>query len=128
MDPDNRASDQATADIPPKAKSRFGACVEQFVSQAVAIAADGLSIADASRLFVALIQTCVKAAMGFSAPGVAKKRLVLDAVGELYDAIGPAIPLPSVLSPVRKFLRPYLRRFVVAAADGAIEAVYSSVK
>lgn len=36
MDPDNRASDQATADIPPKAKSSFGAYINAFVALGLA--------------------------------------------------------------------------------------------
>lgn len=107
--------------------SDFRARIDQFVAEAKAKAADGLSLAEVSQLFVTLIHVCVEMAAGLSNAGAEKKLFALEAVGALFDTIYPAIPLPFFAAPFRPLLRSWLRACVLHQADGAIEAIYHRV-
>lgn len=107
------------------AAGTFAPQVEAFVAEAKLLAADGLTWAEAGQLFTALIALAVAAAQQLSNPGTEKKQWVLDAVGYLFDAIGPMLPLPAIVQPFRAWIRPYVRRLVLMLADGAIEAIYA---
>lgn len=98
--------------------------VTAFVQETKTLAADGLTLAEVGNLFVALIGLAVAAAAKLNNSGEEKKAFVLEAVGYLYDAIAPAIPLPFFLQPFRAFVRPHVRALVLRLADGVIEAVY----
>jgi hypothetical protein len=106
------------------AAGSFSQRIEQFVAQAMLLAADGLSLAEIGQLFQALVQLAVEGAAELAqSTGEQKKAMVLEAVGYLYDRIAPAIPLPWFLQLFRAFLRVPIRNLVLALASGAIEAV-----
>lgn len=84
---------------------------------------DALTVSEASRLTMHVIQRGVIAARRLSIPGHEKRQMVLDGVKMLYDLLIPALPLP-IPRFLRKLVRPFVRSFVLQAAEGAIEAVY----
>lgn len=88
-------------------------------------AKDGLTLAEAGRLFVSFTQFAMGIAAEFRLPGGIKKELVMAAVGELYDAVSSFLPLPWFLSPFRSIITTKLRSIVLAIISGVIEAVYS---
>lgn len=102
--------------------------VKQFIDSVQASAKDGLTLKEVGQTFVAGIQLFVTAATQFNAPGTDKKKIVMVAIEELYDVIAPSIPLPMFLQPFRVFLRSPIKRAVMAAADGIVEAVYAQLK
>jgi len=106
----------------------FNAQVQQFVTDARTLAADGLTLAEVAQLFQALIVLAVQAATQLTNAGAQKKDFVLQAVAYLYDAIAPSIPLPFFVQPFRFLLRPHVRNLVLAIADGVIEVIYARLK
>jgi len=89
---------------------------------------DGLTWAESGQLFIQFLQLAIEAATGLDISGPAKKEAVLIAIGELFDAVSPFIPLPWFLSPLRGILIPKLRTVVIAVASGAVEAIYAWFK
>lgn len=104
----------------------FQKLVESFVSQAMLLAAEGLSLAEIGQLFSAFVTLLVEAAEQLGdLTGIEKKQTVLDAVGYLFDILAPSIPLPFFLQPFRRWLRAPIKSLVLTLADGAIEAIVS---
>lgn len=106
----------------------FGVLVAEFIKSAKEKARDGLSLAEAGQLFVALAQMAVVAAQELANPGPEKKSLVREALSQLYDAVEPHFPIPFWLKPFWVFLKSPVKTSVLAIADGAIEAIYAYVK
>lgn len=110
--------------------TEFSTQMRALIDSAVAKArdADGLTWAEAGQLFVQFVQLAVEAATGLRLDGAGKKQAVLLAIGELFDAIAPYIPMPWYLAPLRSVLIAKLRQVVLAVASGGIEAVYYWLK
>ena len=106
----------------------FGPMISGFITEAKKAAEGGLTLAEINGLFLEFVDRAVKAAAALANPGIEKKQVVLAAVGVLYDNVAPSIPLPMILQPFRPFVRPYIKKLVIALADGAIEVSYSRLK
>lgn len=90
-------------------------------------AKDGFTWQELGELFTIFLQMSVKDLIKVSISGPEKKALVLAGVGELFDIVAPAIPLPVWLTPFRVWMRPYFKQIVLLISDGAIEAIYQKV-
>lgn len=97
----------------------------ELIKSVLAEAKDGLTLAEIGRLFMMFVQFAMETAAEFRLPGGIKKELVMAAVGELYDAVAPFLPLPWFLSPFRGIIAAKLRTIVLAIVSGIIEGVYS---
>lgn len=87
---------------------------------------DGLTIAEISQLFTELIQDAMQKVADLTISGPEKKQRVLDSVSELFDLVAPQI-LPTYLTVLRSFLRPYIKRLVLLISEGVIEGIYISI-
>lgn len=106
-------------------ESEFVAQMRLLIRSAVEKAKDGLTLAEVGQIFLSFVQIAMTAAAQFSIPGADKKKLVLAAILELYDALAPFLPLPWFLSPFRSIITAKLREIVLQLTSGIIEAVYS---
>ena len=107
------------------AESNLAAKVATYIREAVAQASDGITLVEAGHLLFALMTLAMQAADEWrSQPGDMRKAWVLDAVGRLYDALLPFMPLP-VRVPI---VSGVIRQVVLALASGAIEAWLPTVR
>lgn len=106
----------------------FHAQVDAYIAAAKARLEDGLTLAELGQLFIGLLGLAVAAARDLTLTGAEKKELVLQAIGFLFDALAPAIPLPLWLRPLRAWILPALKVIVLEVADGAVEAILKLVR
>jgi len=103
--------------------------IEVFLLFARQQAEGGVTIAEAGEIATRFMQMVVEAAADLRKPGPEKKQLVMEAVGKLFDQLEPLLPYPFFLRPFRGWLiTPMLRQIVLAAAGGAVEAIYLRLK
>ena len=99
--------------------------VTAFINEAVLQAKGGLTLVECGHLLFALLALAMSAADEWrNVPGTQRKTWVLDAVGRLYDALLPFMPLP-VRVPI---VSGVIRQVVLALASGAIEALLPTVR
>lgn len=101
--------------------------VRAFIAVAQIKAKDGLTVAEFGELFVALMRVAIEAVDSLDAAGSKKKELVLEALGELFDALADKA-VPVYAYPFWVLARPAVRAVVMAAAAGAIEAVLAVLR
>jgi hypothetical protein len=108
--------------------SRPLARAAQFVRQARIAAADGLTWVEVGQLILALVKLLVEAYEGVrDMTGEQKKKAVLDAVAELFDAVADRA-VPTIAKPLWYVARPAVRSLVLSIADGAVEVVLPLVR
>jgi len=99
--------------------------VAAFIAEAVLQAKGGLTLAECGQLLFSLLALAISAADEWrNVPGTQRKAWVLDAVGRLYDALVPYLPLPMRLPLVSDVIR----QVVMALASGAVEAILPTVR
>lgn len=99
-----------------------------FLEKAKAAAADGLTWREFGELLVSLLRTLVAAydqVVGMD--GAAKKALVLEAAGQLFDLLADRC-VPLIVWPVWGLVRTPVRALVLALASGAVEAILPLVR
>lgn len=97
--------------------------IEAFVADAREKAQGGFTLAELSELFDKFVEIAVAEAKFLQLPGAEKKAYVLAAIGYLFDAVAPAIPL-GYLRLVSWLVLPVIRATVLVLADRAIERIY----
>jgi len=98
-----------------------------FISRAVQESSDGLTVAEFGDLLISLLRLTIAQVDAFTLPGSDKKALVLQAAGDLFDAVADKlIPLPAI--PLWWIVRPAVRSLVLALASGAIESLLPLVR
>jgi hypothetical protein len=99
--------------------------VRAFIAEAVLQAKGGLTLVECGQLLFALLGIAMAAADEWrNVPGTQRKTWVLDAVGRLYDALLPYMPLPMRLPLVSDVIR----QVVMALVSGAVEAILPTVR
>lgn len=99
-----------------------------FIETAKSMAVDGLTWREFGELLVALLRLLTEAYDGVSAmTGEQKKVLVVQAAGELFDAVADKA-VPPLALPVWILVRPAVRSLVLAIAAGAVEQVLPLVR
>ena len=100
----------------------------QFIRQAKAFAADGITWREFGEMLVSLLKLLVAAYDRVaSLSGDQKKALVLEAAGRLFDAVADsAVPLAAY--PIWILARPAVRALVLAIASGAVESLLPLVR
>jgi len=99
-----------------------------FLSAAQSAAADGLTWQEFGQLLVALMRTLVAALDDVAnMTGPAKKALVLEAVGQLFDLLADKC-VPIWAWPIWALCRPAIRSLVLALASGGIEQILVLVR
>lgn len=98
-----------------------------FIVVAELKAKDGITVAEFGELFLALMRLCIEVADTLDAAGPDKKQMVLEALGDLFDAVADKL-VPLYLWPVWAIAKPAIRASVLAAASGAIEIVLQLVR
>ncbi len=100
------------------AREYFGQAVQGVFDRANTLAGGGkLSVFAFGELLDLLKTTAVKAAKDLALAGYQKKELVMSEIANFIDKF---LPLPAYLF----FLRGPIKRWLLALADGAIEALY----
>lgn len=89
---------------------------------------DGFTWQEIGELFALFLHNSVESLLDSVLCGTEKKQLILTGVGNLFDIVAPAIPLPAFFTPFRRWWRPYVKTIVLLLSDGAIEVLYSKVK
>ena len=99
--------------------------VRAFIVEAVLQAKGGLTLVECGNLLFSLLGLAMSAADEWrNVPGAQRKTWVLDAVGRLYDALLPYMPLPMRLPLVSDVIR----QVVMALVSGAVEAILPTVR
>jgi hypothetical protein len=99
-----------------------------FVRAARIAAADGLTWVEVGQLVLTLVRLLVQAYEGVrDMTGEQKKKAVLDAVAELFDAVADRA-VPTLAKPLWYVARPAVRSLVLSIADGAVEVVLPLVR
>lgn len=102
--------------------------VQGFILKAREASKDGLTWAEFGTLLVALLRLSIAALDSVEKlPGEAKKALVLDAAGRLFDALADKA-VPVLAYPVWLIARPAIRALVLALAGGAVEILLPMVR
>ena len=101
--------------------------IAAFVERAQALAKGGLTIAEFGRLAVELMRLSMAMLDELHGPGADKKALVLQAVGELFDAVADKC-VPLAAWPVYLLFRPSIRSLALALAAGAIESLLPMIR
>lgn len=102
--------------------------INKAVSDARAKAQSGLTLSTAGELFTSFTTMLVEQARKLLNDGPDKKRFVLDELAKFYDRLAPSIKLPWWLDMFRPLVISQLRAWLLAVADGAIEAIYARLK
>lgn len=113
---------QAAFDLPSLAEK-----VKAFVAIAKVKAADGITIAEAGELFVALLRVAIDAADSIPVDGAERKAFVINAVALLFDTVADKC-VPVMAWPLWVLVKPAVRSLVLAAASGAIESLLPLVR
>lgn len=96
----------------------------QFLADAKAKAAGGLTVAEFGALVVELLRVLVAGLESVPTDGPAKKAWALSIVAALFDSVaGYAVPI--YLQPLWLVTKPAIRALVLAAAGGALEQILS---
>lgn len=94
---------------------------EVFLRAAREAAADGLTWSEFGELLVALMRTLISACDTVtSLDGAAKKALVLESAGQLFDLLAD-LCVPIVAWPFWMMCRPFARLLVISLSSGAVE-------
>jgi hypothetical protein len=101
--------------------------ITAFIERAKAMAGGGLTVDEFGTLAVDLMRLSIAMLDKLAGPGVDKKAMVLDAVGELFDAVADQC-VPLVAWPVYLLFRPALRSLALALAAGAIESLLPMIR
>lgn len=102
--------------------------VKSFLAAARITAANGLTWAQFGDMLFALLRLVIRSADTFQGlPGPEKKAIVLEAAGDLFDAVA-CFAVPLAARPVWAITRPALRAFVIALASGAVEQLLPLVR
>lgn len=109
---------------PPAQATTFDGVIGEWLAQARELAADGLTLAELSQLFLSFIAVCVSLARTLSNSGSDKKAIVLSAAGRMVDLVVPFALASFGLGWASPLLLPILRPLLLRFADGAIEAFY----
>lgn len=101
--------------------------IAAFIDKAVYLSAGGLTLPEFGRLAVDLMRLVIGLVDKLAASGADKKAIVLDAVGQLFDAVADkAVPLAAY--PLFVLLRPAMRALCLAIAAGAVESLLPLVR
>lgn len=99
-----------------------------FLQSAQASAADGLTWQEFGELLVAMLRMLVGSYDHVvSLDGVAKKALVIESAGQLFDLLADKC-VPLVAWPAWMLCRPAIRMLVLALSSGAIEQLLKMVR
>lgn len=99
-----------------------------FMAAAQSAAADGITWQEFGQLLVALMRMLVAAFDQIvTMTGAAKKALVLEAVGQLFDLLADKC-VPVIAWPIWALCRSAIRSLVLALASGAIEQLLPLVR
>lgn len=101
--------------------------IAAFVERAQSLAKDGLTIQEFGRLSVELMRLSISVLDTLQGPGADKKAIVIEAVGELFDAIADKC-VPLAAYPLYVLFRPALRSLALAIAAGAIETLLPMIR
>ena len=96
--------------------------VSAFCTVAKLKAADGLTLAEFSELTLSAIRLGIAAVDSVPADGAAKKALVLDVVGHVFDQFADRV-IPFPLLPIWWMTKPAIRQIVLALGSGAVESM-----
>lgn len=100
----------------------FDADVQAFYDESVRMAADGLTIAEASLIVSRFVALCVRSAFRLSNPGPEKKALVMAWVSNLLDKILPALPMPW------NWVAYFAKNAILSYLAGQVESQYEVLK
>lgn len=101
--------------------------IAAFIEKAIYLSAGGLTLSEFGRLSVDLLRLVIGLVDKLAASGADKKAIVLDAVGQLFDAVADkAVPLAAY--PLFVLLRPAMRALCLAIAAGAVESLLPLVR
>lgn len=107
--------------------SAFGKA-RAFIETATVAASNGLTWREFGELMVALLRLLTEAYDGVvTMTGEQKKAAVLDAVGQLFDALADKA-VPTLAWPLWVIAKPAVRSLVLAIAAGAVEQVLPLVR
>ncbi len=102
--------------------------VAEFVLDAKAKAADGLTWGEFGELLTSLLRLTVSILDRVSSmTGAEKKAAAIEAAGMLFDAVAD-YAVPTLLLPVWFLIRPAVRSLVLALAGGAIETLLPMIR
>lgn len=101
--------------------------IASFVERAQALAKDGLTVQEFGRLAVELMRLSIAMLDTLQGPGADKKAFVLQAVGELFDAVADKC-VPLAAWPLYLLFRPALRSLAMALAAGAVESLLPMIR
>jgi hypothetical protein len=101
--------------------------ISAFVERAIFVAGGGLTLAEFGRLAVDLMRLVMGLVDRMAATGADKKAIVLEAVGQLFDAVADKC-VPMAAYPLWILFRPSIRALVLAVASGAVESLLPLVR
>lgn len=101
--------------------------ITAFIERAKFMAGDGLTVAEFGSLAVDLMRLAIGILDKLDGPGADKKAFVLEAVGELFDAVADQC-VPLAAWPLYIIFRPALRSLALAVAAGAIESILGMIR
>lgn len=98
----------------------------RIVAEYKRITADGaISFSDVLAIFTAVVSEVVVLAEHLPANGAAKKRVVLEALGEFIDQVITPIDLPFIPDIIEPVVDRSIKTFLLGVADKAIDGVVS---
>jgi len=101
--------------------------VSSFCTVAKLKSADGLTLAEFSELTLSAIRLGIAAVDAVPADGAAKKALVLDVVGHVFDTFADRV-IPFPLLPIWWVSKPAIRSIVLSLSSGAVESLLPLVR
>ena len=101
--------------------------IQAFVGAAMSAASKGLSVSDFAELSVSLLRIVIATADSLPADNSEKKSWCVQAVADLFDAVG-VLAVPKTFLPIWWAIRPAVRNLVLLAAGGAVEALLPLVR
>lgn len=100
----------------------FNDDIAAFYAESVRLAADGLTIEEATTIISRFVSLCVRSAFSLSNPGPEKKAIVMDWITKLIDKISPALPAPY------NWIVWFARAAVLKALSAWVESKYEELK
>lgn len=107
--------------------SEIKASIANYIDQAKAKAAGGITWVEFGELLVALLRLACRLVDLLQVSGAAKKLIVIQAVAALFDAVADYC-VPFWALPVWAIARSSIRSLVLALASGAVEALLPLVR
>ena len=101
--------------------------ISAFVERAIFVAGGGLTLAEFGRLAVDMMRLVMGLVDRMAATGADKKAIVLEAVGQLFDAVADKC-VPILAYPLWVMFRPSIRALALSIAAGAIESLLPLVR